>query len=90
LIIVENTGGLGVASLNVLIRNQYMNLYYTDAASKQISIFENQNTKELNTTPGFATSPSNRHNLLPAAIEKMWRKRAIIIHSKRTIIEAWS
>jgi len=71
LIIVENSGGLGIATLNVLVRKDYMNLYYTDASAKQISIFDANNTKELNTVPGFVTSTANRHNLLPSSIEKM-------------------
>jgi hypothetical protein len=90
LIVVENSGGLGIATLNVLVRMDYMNLYYTDASAKQVSIFDANNTKELNTVPGFVTSTANRHNLLPSAIEKMWRTRQIIVHSKRTLIEAWS
>lgn len=90
LVIVENTGGLGIASLNVLIRKDYPNLYYADSASKQISIYQDQNTKELNSVPGFATSPANRHRVLPAAIEKMWRRGMVEIHSKRTINEAWT
>jgi len=37
-ILIAENNGLGVAVLNEIVRRDYPNLYYTDRASKQVSI----------------------------------------------------
>jgi len=89
IVIVENNS-VGIATLNELIREEYPALYYTDKATKQVSIFQNVNTEQVNSVPGFSTTTANRQILIPNALEKLWRNKAVKFYSKRLINEAWT
>lgn len=87
LVIVENTGGLGIATLNVLVEKDYPNLYFTDKASKQITFDESVNLESSTIVPGFSTNLKTRP-LLADATEAAWRSKQYIIRSKRMLSEA--
>lgn len=89
LLIVERES-VGWSTLTTLIEREYKNLFYSSADLKYIDVqrqlTNRYDSEEKKLVPGFSTNIKTRP-LVISHLEQYFREKALIIYSKRTLVE---